>query len=267
MTDIQLPEYTPHSAYTGELPVTVNTDLVNKQYPLDTVPGETLLRDGTCYKCGGDGKINGYAHVLNGVCFHCGGRCTCDCRSCLWTLKQERAQAARFDRKATRDVKRERALDAEVLRKWGLFASTFTDVVEDLAYLAQFEPHTADNLASRWTPEFPEQRQSIRERAAKRRESEARDAAAEDVPTGRELITGEILSTRSQEGAYGYEYKMLVRDDRGFKVWMTKPSALEARTWDGELKGERVSVVVTLEPSKDDPKFGFGKRPAKAQLI
>jgi hypothetical protein len=32
------------------------------------------------------------------------------------------------------------------------------------------------------------------------------------------------------------------------------------------MKGKRVSFVAAVEPSKDDQKFGFFKRPTKAKL-
>ena len=59
---------------------------------------------------------------------------------------------------------------------------------------------------------------------------------------------------------------MLVRDESGFKVWCSLPSSIGAGA-DGAQKGSRVSFTVTIEPSRDDPKFGFGKRPAKFEII
>jgi hypothetical protein len=62
------------------------------------------------------------------------------------------------------------------------------------------------------------------ERKAKR---EAERAKAEDCPTGRTTVIGTVLSTRVDEGYYGRTtIKMLVKDDRGFKVWGSVPSAL-----------------------------------------
>ena len=62
---------------------------------------------------------------------------------------------------------------------------------------------------------------------------------------------------------------MLVRDDRGFKLWGTVPASLGYSEL-GEhslTKGDRISFTATLEQSNDDPKFGFFKRPTKAELI
>ena len=84
-------------------------------------------------------------------------------------------------------------------------------------------------------------------------------ADAEDVPEGRGVITGTIISTKTVDSQWGTAYKMIVRDDRGFKIYCTQPtSILEAE------RGDRVSLTVTLTQSDDDPKFGFGSRPSKA---
>lgn len=107
----------------------------------------------------------------------------------------------------------------------------------------------------------------------------AEEAANEiEAPEGRIQVTGKILSTRVREGFYGDEYKMLVRDDRGFKVWTTIPSALfdqidaawresNHESYLDFLKGQRVSFTATLQRSDDDEAFAFGKRPTKAQWI
>lgn len=107
------------------------------------------------------------------------------------------------------------------------------------------------------------------EREAKQK---AERDAAEPCPTGRVEIIGKVASTRVQEGNFGTEYKMLVIDDRGFKLWGSIPSCLQLfedaegrqRALD---KGDRIKFTGTIEPSKDDEKFGFYKRPAKAELI
>ena len=94
--------------------------------------------------------------------------------------------------------------------------------------------------------------------AAQRAAEQAELDAAEPCPTGRVGITGEILAIKLQEGYYGDTWKMLVKDDRGFKVWGSIPSSLHAS------RGARVSFMAAVEPSADDDKFGFFKRPTKA---
>ncbi len=94
--------------------------------------------------------------------------------------------------------------------------------------------------------------------AAQRAAEQAELDAAEPCPTGRVEITGKILTIKLQEGYYGDTWKMLVKDDRGFKVWGSIPSSLHA------TRGARVTFMAAVEPSRDDDKFGFYKRPTKA---
>jgi hypothetical protein len=94
---------------------------------------------------------------------------------------------------------------------------------------------------------------------------EIENANAEPIVAGRQTILGEVTTVKEQEGQWGYSLKMLVKDDRGFKVWGSIPQALVDAT-DDELKGKRVTFTATVEASKDDDKFGFFKRPTKAAL-
>ena len=102
--------------------------------------------------------------------------------------------------------------------------------------------------------EAPKVAAAVAQRAAEQAELDA----AERCPTGRVEITGEILAIKLQESYYGDTLKMLVKDDRGFKVWGSIPSSLHAS------RGARVTFMAAVEPSRDDDKFGFYKRPTKA---
>ena len=85
--------------------------------------------------------------------------------------------------------------------------------------------------------------------------------AAEPCPIGRVAITGEVLSTKWQDSAYGGALKMLVKDDRGFKVWGSVPNSMDPN------RGDRITFMAGIEPSQDDEKFGFFKRPTKAKFL
>ena len=125
-----------------------------------------------------------------------------------------------------------------------------------------------------------------------RREAEAlRQANAEPVPVTSErlTITGVILSTKTVHNDFGSTVKLLVVDDRGFKVWGSRPRSLDAyhsyevdadferiRGDDGHFipidrpaatVGDRITFAAKVEVSEDDPKFGFYKRPTKAKLL
>lgn len=108
----------------------------------------------------------------------------------------------------------------------------------------------------------------------------AERAAAESIENGKQQITGEILSIKTRDGFYGLEIKMIVKDDRGFKVWGTVPSKLleaaneatiDSEDWNDKhylqwLKGKQVSFSANVESSEEDIKFGFYKRPTKVSL-
>lgn len=88
-----------------------------------------------------------------------------------------------------------------------------------------------------------------------------------DVVEGKGItITGTVISTRSEEVNFGYRgsivFKMLVEDDRGFRLWGTVPASIG----DTE-RGEKVTFTADVERSKDDSTFGFFKRPRKGQVL
>jgi hypothetical protein len=91
-------------------------------------------------------------------------------------------------------------------------------------------------------------------------ERQAEYETAEPAPKGRVELTGTIVGLKSVEG-WGYDQtvmKMIVKAEAGWKVFVTVPDAL----FDGEeLKGRTITMRVTVEPSDDDPKFAWGKRP------
>ena len=96
--------------------------------------------------------------------------------------------------------------------------------------------------------------QTVRFKAAVSADFETKNSYAVEV-------TGTVLSTKWVENKYGSTLKMLVEDRRGFKVFGSVPSALE------NVRGRSVSFTAALEPSRDDEKFGFFKRPTKATFI
>ena len=112
-----------------------------------------------------------------------------------------------------------------------------------------------------------------KERAKKRDvEREAERAAAADCPEGRLILTGVVVSTDLRENAFGNTWKMLFKSDDGFKLWGTIPNSLFG--WDEECRpqlpaddmpGKRVTFTATVTQSADDEKFGFFKRPTKAE--
>ena len=97
---------------------------------------------------------------------------------------------------------------------------------------------------------------------ADRAERDAAHETGEDAPEGRVVITGTVLAFKRQESIYGDVLKMLVQDDRGFRVWGSVPASLE----DAERES-RITFTATVTVSDKDAKFGFFKRPTKAEVI
>lgn len=77
-----------------------------------------------------------------------------------------------------------------------------------------------------------------------------------DAPSGRQTVTGSVLTIKSQEGyMHGTTtFKMLLKLESNAKVWLTcTDSDIE--------RGDTVTVKATFEVSRDDKSFAFGKRP------
>ena len=91
-----------------------------------------------------------------------------------------------------------------------------------------------------------------RDEILKQREQEK--AAAADCPVGRIEIVGTILSKKTHESIYGTEVKCLIQSTDGYKVFGTF-------VFNGCERNDTVKFRATVQPSKDDAKFGFYKRP------
>lgn len=113
--------------------------------------------------------------------------------------------------------------------------------------------------------------EDIRRAAEWEAERAAERAVAADAPTGRVVVTGEIVSAKWHDNGFDTVLKITVVSDEGYRVWCSIPSDLKytgdmyARPED--VKGKRVQMTVTLKPSEDDVKFAFGTRAAKAKFV
>lgn len=99
---------------------------------------------------------------------------------------------------------------------------------------------------------------------AKRDAADAeRRANATAWTTGRQIVTGTIQSTKVTTNDFGTTFKMILQTASGSRLWTSIPRALLNDRYDNlaELKGQTVTIKVTVEPSKDDPTFAFGSRP------
>lgn len=97
-------------------------------------------------------------------------------------------------------------------------------------------------------------------RVARETEVAAKVERGATVTAGRQVIEGEVTTTRWDTNDYGTVQKMrVVNGDLAY--WGSVPSSIEVE------KGTRVRFTATVEPSNDDPSFGFFKRPAKAEVL
>ena len=104
----------------------------------------------------------------------------------------------------------------------------------------------------------------IAERPARLAAQATERAAAAPVPAtdGRILVEGEILTVKAVETAYGTTDKCLIKTSAGWKLWITLPADIGTAA-----RGDTVALSCRVEASKDDPKFGFGKRPSRARIV
>lgn len=202
-----------------------------------------------CLRCGGSGR--GPWFQDGGICYECHGRNTTNSHMMqpvkVYAQKLKRQIKAREKKIAERQARAEAKIERQ--RDWceanGHGRITFAELDQ--------------------------------KRAAER---DAEKAKAEDCPTGRVVLTGTVLKTDEKRTAFGFRFVLTMKDDRGFLVWGSIPSDLElfddvVEDENGDClhvqrtlqKGDRITFTATVEPSPTDSKFGFYKRPAKAELL
>lgn len=179
-----------------------------------------------CYRCNGTGNFRWFSmgHVAEGACFRCRGLGykTYKTSPEQRAKAREKAQAKRDAKLAAANAERE-ARAIEAANR-----GNYTLYLYSLA----------------------------------RASSEAVKPPKAPVPAGRVEVTGTVIATRTEYGAYGTQFKALIEDDRGFRLWGNLPSTIN-----DAQKGERVTFVAALSASSDDEFFGFWKRPTKAEFI
>lgn len=86
--------------------------------------------------------------------------------------------------------------------------------------------------------------------------------SAADCPEGKQSIEGTVVSLKKHYSPYGDEWKITVKHDSGFLVWGSLPKNLSSIE-----RGYRVRFNATVTRSPNDSKFGFFKRPTKAEIV
>ena len=254
--------------------------MTTKAYP--ELKGSDRVRE-DCGKCAGSGSVswgvdvsgalytNKGVKIVPRVCFDCNG---VGYRMIL--VSSIRAREAAAAKRAAEAASAAKAF-ADRYTAW---AEANQDLVAVTRRLADAGISFAEELVGRVQTE--KQAAAIRRIAARRAEEAAEPKA--EVPSGRMVVTGVIVSTKHTWNQYSDTLKMLVKDDRGFKVFGTFPTSLADEIygiwhndhpeenmygpdcWEEEAKGRRVTFTATLERSRDDANFGFYSRPSKAAL-
>lgn len=158
---------------------------------------------------------------------------------------------------------------------------------------SMFLRNMASNLFNATGKDFTENMLAATRNAVAQSAQRKAEAQSHPAPEGRVSVTGEILSARMIEGDYGTTYKILVKDDQGFKVWCSIPKAQADEAFDEYYEthserntygpacwllgadgtdeegvvGRRITFMATLQPSRDDVGFAFGKRPTKGSWL
>lgn len=247
-----------------------------------------------CGKCGGEGSVSwgepatgilrdpatGIDIVVPKVCYTCRGN------GGKWVSQQQldRREKDRERRWKKREQERQQRLadeaaaqerqQQEVRAKQRIFLAGNEGLEEDLSLLQSNFGNDMRQQLDHQGQLTERQVEAIRSAAAVQR-SLPKPAP---VVEGRGEITGKVIALKYVENAYGGQTKMLVVDDRGFKVWGSVPRSLlgdevfdeETDRWDtqhGLERGSRVTFTGTAEVSADDETFGFFSRPTKAALL
>lgn len=266
-----------------------------------------------CRRCGGTGhySFNG----SDSICYGCGNMVAAR----LGDLLGDEAAAQKWcHEKAVRANQRDRKREQERLARlatrqaaWDALAAAHPAVwglVSKAADIASFTENRESNVTERdsfvrsladqlWN--FDERQYTERQIAALQKVADKRAASQEEAgtpaPAGRVVVTGEIVGTKLAESDYGTAFKITVKDDRGFRVYVSIPKAqaeeaefefLQANenpytygysVWfEGSsnepevfkgVKGRRITFTATLEPSSDDVSFAFGSRPTKGAWL
>lgn len=242
----------------------------------DPYPGEDADKIvlWACGRCGGTGNV-GYGNVYGGVCFKCNGS---QGERITVKVARQRTRAAvnRANRKERELIAKQEAHNARMEAaeaRFPLLAGWFNEM-EGNSFLSDlwtkaFDYDLSDKQLEAANGVFVRKQERQAARAAE-------NADLTPAPAGKERISGTVLSVKYHEGSFGDSWKMIVKDARKFKVWVTIPSAL----WDAlrdeaaedhnisaeEFVGRQVAFNATIEPSEDDPTFAFAKRPTKALL-
>lgn len=210
-----------------------------------------------CGRCGGQGGFACYGHIYNGVCFECDGA-----RGHWSTVEHEARLAKRREQaRARRAAKRaaEAAQRAEV-------GQAFLSQHEGLAQALETDHSISADLKEKVLHfgSLSEAQIALAMKIA----AEAAEAATVvqvEVVEGRGSVTGSVTSVKWEEDGFSYHggmvCKIVVLDDRGFRLYGTAPKAIR----ESVEKGSKISFTATLVAKEEG--FGFFQRATAATIL
>lgn len=228
-----------------------------------------------CHRCGGAGGWQGWPGF---TCYRCGG-CGQDptYRSWGYPAAWTDEQCAEFvaEREARNEAKRQRAEnrraeEAEAIwtdnrLKWSITLDLIAQMVanDEATYLPAFALDIYRKARQYLLTDAQGQAMADAVTKAQQRIQDRKlQPDPEPVPTGDRIeIEGKIVSLKWYESDFGATQKMVVLGDGGWRVFVTVPSKLSVEVDD------RVRFSAQVSASDNDPTFGFGKRPTKAEVL
>lgn len=223
-----------------------------------------------CGKCGGKGYIFYYSYHDGGICYECQAlpeRMEYDV-TVAELRRRDRERVNRRNREILKSAE-ERVAISKRLEDFKVAHPGMYERLEGLSYNNRFASSLFSYLDSRGEL-TDRQFESVLGLFEKDDEFKAERENSIPVPEGKETITGVVAHVKYVDNPFSYSGgripKIVVKDNRGFKVYGTAPKALLEDDRE-ELVGKEVTFVATLNQSDDDESFGFYSRPSKAKFI
>jgi hypothetical protein len=191
--------------------------------------------------------------------------------------KAARAEARRQAEQEQRNADRDALVARFPVLAWLSYRTNTGESVDDGDFMRDMaEAFSRGRMTDRQAAAAVRAIERDTERRVQRERQQAdRDAAAAagvTVPTGRQQVTGFIVSARYEHNRFGGggQHKMLVQTDEGYRLWGTCPAALADQFLNSHaMRGARVQFTATIgpKPDGDDPLFGLFKRPTSATTL
>ena len=249
-----------------------------------------VIKKKVCTRCGGKGGWRGWPGY---TCFKCGGsgHLGSEKVSIYTKEKLDRMNEVRDAKRAVKEAERQKVRQEksknsveEMIEKVEGFSLALVKAKMIVGRpLSEKEEFLSDRFATLtdmvtgenivWSEKKAKYMMALVEKISETRVNlEEREKRAEDrdqwMKEGRYEIEGKIVSKKEQWSgpSWGgkYVWKIVVEDDAGYRYWGSLPTL--NRDVETEI-GERIKFVGTVTRSKDDPLFGFFKRPAKGEII